>query len=458
MSCCEGCGALPDKRLVVAGITCPHCSTLAWSPDMCPKKAGVTWHHPACPVVAEPVYAAGNDHFWHALTLGALFAAAGEPAPPSPTVYTGDCDWTHPWDCVTSAWDAIRDNVPGAEYLEDFANSAVGKAFFAFVSPSILAGLVSSAPAVGAQLAVVMANPVVYNALPGLARGERVDHAFIASAKAVAQRLLSSGAGQAEIADQVGKATDAAKAALAQVGTSPEAEEAYATSLRVQAGLRTAEQELPPELQAQLDKRMAALKSKLPDVHTLAQRAGVADDVMQTALDGVTRTIGYDPSKFDSNGRLLMSNVNANALGSNVIRDLDANFTAQALKPLLQWRYIQASETPREIAQYFRAHPDFITFPGKLIPLYVASMVPRATAAILNVSEDQATENITQALLRSGMHPVVKMAGPGQLGQLAATFFGTPAPAVPVQALAPPSGNPWDSWTMDQWIAYYTLG
>lgn len=452
-----GCGCADgtiDKWAIVNAITCAACKAYAWASTMCPKLAGVTWHHPACPIVT-PRQDLTGETFMASHIAGNAFAQ-GQLGPEFDEISVGDCDWTHPWDCVTSAWDDIK-KIPGigalADKLEDFSNTPVGKAFFAIVSPSILGGLATNLlPGVGQSLVVALANPVVLNALPGLARGERVDQAFIASAKMVAKRIMSSGGGGEAAADAMQPLLDKAMpyvtTALSAAGTSPAALEAYNTSLRIQAGLRTAEQELPPDLQAQLDAKLASVMSKI-DTHALAERAGVPDDVMQLAIFGATRAKRADPALhvFDAHGNL-PSTVPGPAPppAPPAPRITPEQRAADLLFQYVRWR--GTTDTPEEIESYFRAHPNELS--------------PEALAVL-------SVQNVREAMVRHGMHPIVRSSNAifhnQALIDALDPAYAAAHPHDPPPALVPhlaeilhAFSKDFSHFTRDQWVAYYLGG
>ncbi len=181
------------------------------------------------------------------------------------------------FDFITDPWEKFLNGGP----LGDFLNTPGGKIFggavtalAAVAEPSILAGVFSAAPLVGGQLAILFTNPLIEQALPGLVRGERVDRAFVESAKIIVNRIVANGGTPADFNDEMAKAVQTVTAALHDSGITPAALAAYNDGLRIAAGLRAATDNLPPEAQKQLDDHLAPLLAKL-DPKALAAQAGV---------------------------------------------------------------------------------------------------------------------------------------------------------------------------------------
>ncbi len=206
-------------------------------------------------------------------------------------------------NAFTDMTDAIG-NIPGIKQVggafNDFTHTTFGKAFMLAMGPIMMTELLTDLPGVGLQIADTLgkAGPLLNASLPGLARGERVDVAFINGAKNIVSRLGSSAGAQ------ITPALDAATAAMKQAGFDPQQVLNEADKLRAQAGLTSSTQVLPPELQVQFDDFTKNVRSHL-DAKVLAAKAGVSQAVMQLAIDGVTRSTTVEPWKYDANGNEL---------------------------------------------------------------------------------------------------------------------------------------------------------
>lgn len=273
--CCEGCPENQGDKLeaIAASTSCPTCGRYAWTADMCPKRDVLgAWHHPACAAL------------WSA-SVGGWF------------------------DFISDPWEKFINGGP----LGDFLNTPAGKIFggvvkglAAIAEPGLLGSILSATPVVGTTIAMIVANPLVEQALPGLVRGERVDHAFVDSAKTIIQRIIANGGTPDAATAQLGTAVQDATAELqaAFPGVTPAALALYNDGLRIKAGLRTAEDNLPPDAQNELDQHLAPYAAAL-DPARLAAKYGVPQDVMQGAIDGVLRIANYDPAHFDAQGNAL---------------------------------------------------------------------------------------------------------------------------------------------------------
>lgn len=119
-------------------------------------------------------------------------------------------------DVVGSALDAVSDvtdklkDIPGISQVwglvNDFAQTGVGRAFLDYAAPMLVPAL-WAVPFVGPVIA-----PIAY-ALPGIARGERADVAFVSEMSAIASQV-----GEQVFKEQVPVAVDAAKTLLDNQG------------------------------------------------------------------------------------------------------------------------------------------------------------------------------------------------------------------------------------------------
>ncbi len=170
----------------------------------------------------------------------------------------------------------------------------------------------------------------------------------------------------------------ASRALIQNLGVTPAQLAQKVDAYRIRAGLRKAEDELPPDLQAQLDAELAPILATL-DVRALAKLAGVADDVMQVAIDGVTRTARYNPANFDARG----NNIKAadKEIGDAFVNRLTASNAADAspaaMDEYLEKLNVDYGKSIYDIVFYPRANPILATlFGGKLMNMTPAVIIP----------------------------------------------------------------------------------
>lgn len=249
--------------------------------------------------------------------------------------------WEDAWDDTGGAvLDAVS-KIPG---VGPYLSTALATALSTVAGPAILTELFTTAPGIGQTIAtaLVTLGPVANQMLPGLTRGERVDKVFIQSVKSVAARAASAG-GAGAAADAAGEALTSSVAvandALAQVGTSAEDLAAYSDSLRVASGLKLSTDQLPALAQRQLDAHVNAILAKINPATiaaTVSAKLGrlVPDDVVQTAIDGVTRSVGYNAANFEpkTGARInLGAGYAANAAAAANTAALNAGYFANAV-------------------------------------------------------------------------------------------------------------------------------
>ncbi len=207
---------------------------------------------------------------------------------------------------LSDAVDAIR-SIPGikqvAEQLEDFSRTSVGKAFFIAMGPIGLTTLFANLPGIGMQFAYILnsTGPVgtlLQYSLPGLVRGESVDVALINGGKLLIQKLGSVAGTQVPMA--LAKVTEILKG----YGIDPQMVIDKTDEFRKQANLTLSTEDLPPDLQRQLDDWKRPIIESI-DVRKIAAEIGVPAEIVQYAIDGIMRMIPDLSRQYDSNGNLL---------------------------------------------------------------------------------------------------------------------------------------------------------
>ena len=208
---------------------------------------------------------------------------------------------------ISTVVDTIR-NLPGvswvADRVQDFGNTTVGKAFFMAIAPTMLFNIFTTLPGFGLQIAQVLSSmgPLATYALPGLVKGERADRAFIDSAKDIASRLGPQASSQLPAA--ISTAADALQKAGIDTKTLSDQADKLRASLQGPFG-KVANQKVQDQIDQKVEEFTQQWADKLnSQLLELADKAGVPEQVMQAALDGVTRTMGYKNKSWTSDGRL----------------------------------------------------------------------------------------------------------------------------------------------------------
>ncbi len=220
------------------------------------------------------------------------------------------------WSSETAGFHVNRSVLPDTNIFqdalstfEDFANTAVGGALLHILEVATFSELLTGLPGIGQLIGNTLASlgPVASDMLPGLAKGERVDRVFIGSLKSVTARALAAGgaSGAAQVAGPMLQSSlSTANSALGSIGVSPKTFSDKMDQLRQQAGGLSKDAPLPAPLQQQYDSFVHAQLAKLPTTSDMAKKIGVPDDLMQVAIDGVTRSDGYTQNHYNADGSL----------------------------------------------------------------------------------------------------------------------------------------------------------
>ena len=226
-------------------------------------------------------------------------------------------DWMS--HAVTNAVDAIK-TIPGigflVEQIDDFAKTAVGRVFMAALGPGILTEFFTAIPGVGMQIASTLSTlgPVATQMLPGLVRGEPVDKVFVQSVKDVVSRASAAGGAPPVLDGYVKTSLQVVSDKLKSLGIDPAK---LTESISKVPGLPASglADKVPTAL------REEAAKKLQPYLDQLSRASGVPTAFLQTALDGLTRTTGYNSNQYDARGNLVpLQQQAANMLDSWILQ------------------------------------------------------------------------------------------------------------------------------------------